>query len=105
MSVLVIVVPMVATVSTCRVVMYRDRVTHCPLIVERLMPKNATINVDVRKWFLTSTGAVIDPSTATSGSTNLRLIESNIRRSFHAFEDDHERGEDRHEGHGSVVSY
>lgn len=72
-----------------------------PALVVDETTKNATINVDVRKWFLTSTGAVIDPGTATSGSANLRLIESNIRRSFHAFEDDHERGEDRHEGHGS----
>jgi hypothetical protein len=72
-----------------------------PALVVDQITKNATINVDVRNWFLTSTGAVIDPSTATSGSANLRLIESNIRRSFHAFEDDHERGEDRHEGHGS----
>ena len=72
-----------------------------PALVVDETTKNATIKVDVRKWFLTSTGAVIDPSTATSGSANLRLIESNIRRSFHAFEDDHERGEDHHEGHGS----
>ena len=72
-----------------------------PALVVDETTKNATINVDVRKWFLTSTGAVIDPGTATSGSANLSLIESNIRRSFHAFEDDHERGEDRHEGHGS----
>ena len=72
-----------------------------PALVVDETTRNATINIDVRKWFLTSTGAVIDPSTAASGSANLRLIESNIRRSFHAFEDDHERGEDRHEGHGS----
>ena len=72
-----------------------------PAFVVDETTKNATINIDVRKWFLTSTGAVIDPSTAAFGSANLRLIESNIRRSFHAFEDDHERGEDRHEGHGS----
>jgi hypothetical protein len=30
---------------------------------------------------------------------NLLQIESNIRRSFHAFEDDEERGEDNHRGH------
>jgi hypothetical protein len=61
--------------------------------------KNATVSIDVRKWFLNADGSVIDPSTATSGSQSLLTIESNIRRSFHAFEDDDERGEDHHEGH------
>lgn len=70
-----------------------------PALVVDETTRNATINIDVRKWFLTSSGAVIDPRTATPGSTNLLLIERNIRRSFHAFEDDNERGEDRHEGH------
>jgi len=43
---------------------------------------------------------VIDETTKNAtGSSNLSLIENNIRRSFHAFEDDDERGEDHHEGH------
>jgi hypothetical protein len=61
--------------------------------------RNATVSIDVRKWFLNADGSVIDPSTATSGTQNLLRIEDNIRRSFHAFEDDNERGEDHHEGH------
>ena len=69
-----------------------------PLVIDQTT-KNATISLDVRKWFLDSSGAVIDPSTASPGSSNLAQIENNIRRSFHAFEDDHERGEDHHEGH------
>jgi hypothetical protein len=69
-----------------------------PLIVDETT-KNATIAIDVRKWFLNAGGGVIDPSTATPGSTNLLQIENNIRRSVHAFEDDDERGEDHHEGH------
>jgi len=69
-----------------------------PLVIDETT-KNATISLDVRNWFLTSSGAVIDPSTATPGSASLEQIERNIRRSFHAFEDDHERGEDHHEGH------
>jgi len=69
-----------------------------PLVIDETT-KNATVAIDVRKWFLDSTGAVIDPSTATSGSSALLQIENNIRRSFHAFEDDAERGEDHHEGH------
>ena len=69
-----------------------------PLVIDATT-KNATISLDVRKWFQNSSGALIDPSSAPPGSTNLAQIENNIRRSFHAFEDDHERGEDHHEGH------
>jgi hypothetical protein len=69
-----------------------------PLVIDATT-RNATVSLDVSRWFLDSSGNVIDPATATAGSTNLRQIESNIRRSFHAFEDDHERGEDHHEGH------
>ena len=69
-----------------------------PLVIDATT-KNATISLDVAKWFLDSAGRVIDPTTATPGSANLQQIENNIRRSFHAFEDGHERGEDHHEGH------
>jgi len=69
-----------------------------PLVIDETT-KNATISLDVRKWFLNSSGALIDPSAAPAGSSNLLQIENNIRRSFHAFEDDDERGEDHHEGH------
>ena len=57
--------------------------------------RNVTVDIDVGKWFRTSSGAFVDPTS----SANRALIENNIRRSFHAFEDNHERGEDRHEGH------
>jgi len=70
-----------------------------PLLVIDATTKNATVAIDVRKWFLNSSGAAIDPTTATPGSPNLLQIENNIRRSFHAFEDDDEDGEDHHEGH------
>ena len=69
-----------------------------PLVIDETT-RNATVSIDVRKWFLNADGSVIDPSTATSGTQNLFRIENNIRRSFHAFEDDDERGEDHHEGH------
>jgi len=69
-----------------------------PLVIDATT-KNATVAIDVRKWFLNSSGAAIDPTTATPGSPNLLQIENNIRRSFHAFEDDNEDGEDHHEGH------
>lgn len=70
-----------------------------PALVIDETTKNATVAIDVRNWFLTSSGAVIDPTTATPGTLALQQIENNIRRSFHAFEDDEERGEDHHEGH------
>ncbi len=69
-----------------------------PLVIDETT-KNATVAIDVRRWFLNSDGSAIDPSTATPGSVSLLRIENNIRRSFHAFEDDDERGEDNHEGH------
>jgi len=69
-----------------------------PLVIDATT-KNATVAIDVRKWFLDSSNAVIDPTTATPGSVSLAQIENNIRRSFHAFEDNEERGEDHHEGH------
>jgi hypothetical protein len=69
-----------------------------PLVIDETT-KNATISIDVSKWFLNGSGDVIDPTDVTDGSTNQQLIESNIRRSFHAFEDEDESGEDHHEGH------
>ena len=69
-----------------------------PLVIDATT-RNTTVAIDVRKWFLNSSNAVIDPTTATPGTTNLALIENSIRRSFHAFEDNEERGEDHHEGH------
>lgn len=68
-----------------------------PLVIDETT-KNATVAIDVSKWFLNSAGQVIDPTTGTQGD-NMSQIENNIRRSFHAFEDDDERGEDHHEGH------
>jgi hypothetical protein len=58
--------------------------------------ENVTINIDVRNWFVTSTGAVLDPR----DPANRFRIEQNIRRSFHAFEDNDRHGDDDHGGHG-----
>ena len=69
-----------------------------PLVIDATTT-NATVSIDVAKWFLDSAGAAIDPSTATAGSNALSRIEDNIRRSFHAFEDDDESGTDDHGGH------
>jgi hypothetical protein len=71
-----------------------------PLVIDATTT-NATVSIDISKWFLDSSQNVIDPTTATPGSAALQQIEDNIRRSFHAFEDDHESGIDDHSGHGS----
>lgn len=65
-----------------------------PLVINDLM-RNVTVSIDVRTWFLNSSGAVIDPSV----SSNRQRIESNIRRSFRAFEDNDMRGDDDHGRH------
>lgn len=69
-----------------------------PLVIDATTT-NATVSLDVAKWFLDSNGNAIDPSTATAGSAVLSQIEDNIRRSFHAFEDDDHSGEDDHTEH------
>jgi len=66
-----------------------------PLVVDATT-QNATVNIDVSKWFMTSSGAIIDPSTANAGGPNAATVAANIRASFHAFEDDDRSGEDRH---------
>ena len=69
-----------------------------PLVIDATT-SNATVSLDVAKWFLDRDGNAIDPSTATTGSDALSSIEDNIRRSFHAFEDDDHSGEDDHSEH------
>jgi hypothetical protein len=69
-----------------------------PLVIDATTT-NATVSIDVSKWFLDSSNNVIDPNSATPGSAALQQIEDNIRRSFHAFEDDAESGIDDHSGH------
>jgi hypothetical protein len=71
-----------------------------PLVIDA-SSTNATISLDVRKWFLDSNNAVIDPTTATPGSSALQQIEDNVHRSFRAFEDDDKSGvDDNSEHHG-----
>jgi hypothetical protein len=70
-----------------------------PLVIDATT-MNATVTLDVAKWFLDGSGAVIDPNTATAGSNALQVIEDNIRRSFHAFQDNDESGADDHTEHG-----
>jgi hypothetical protein len=70
-----------------------------PLVVDA-STKNATVNIDVTKWFIAANGSVIDPATANVGGSNSFLVANNIRNSFEAFEDDDRHGDDDHEGEG-----
>jgi hypothetical protein len=71
-----------------------------PLVIDA-STKNATVNIDVTKWFLRANGTVIDPTTANAGSSNAELVAENIRDSFEAFEDDDRHGDDDHESEHS----
>jgi hypothetical protein len=55
---------------------------------------NVTVKVDLTNWFRSTSGALIDPSTANSGGVNASLVASNIARSFTAFRDDDHNGRD-----------
>lgn len=68
-----------------------------PLVIDATT-KNATISVDVSKWFVKGS-QVIDPTKALPGTAGARDVEKNIRESFHAFEDNAKHGKDRGEGH------
>ena len=68
-----------------------------PLVVDA-STKNATVNIDVTKWFIASNGSVIDPATANAGGLNSLVVANNIRNSFEAFEDDDKQGDNDHEG-------
>jgi hypothetical protein len=70
-----------------------------PLVIDATT-RNATVNIDVAKWFLDSNGNAIDPTLAAPGNATQRQIENNIRASFHAFDDDNESGIDDQEEHG-----
>jgi len=65
-----------------------------PLVVTETTATNLTIRVDLSAWFKTATGSLIDPATANTGGVNQSLVALNIRRSFHAFEDQDRDGED-----------
>lgn len=72
-----------------------------PPMVVSAAPVNLTVNVDLSSWFRSSTGALIDPSTANAGGLNAAVVANNIRRSFRAFRDDDRNGhdDDGHDGH------
>jgi hypothetical protein len=57
-----------------------------------------TVHVSIDRWFSDRNGNLVDPSTANAGGANEQLVRDNVRRSFHAFEDNDHRGDD---GHGN----
>lgn len=63
-----------------------------PPVVVTATSKNITINIDISKWFLTASGAAIDPMTALVGGVNEAIVKANIKASFSSFGDDDERG-------------
>ncbi|MEO5568856.1 MAG: hypothetical protein ABIR92_10200 [Gemmatimonadaceae bacterium] len=63
-----------------------------PPVVVTAANNNVTIQVDLSRWFKTSTGALIDPSTANPGQPNVSLVSANIKASLKAVEDDDKDG-------------
>jgi len=56
-------------------------------------PVNLTLRVDLATWFARADGSLVDPRTAGSGGAGYEVMKENIKRSFHAFEDDDCDGE------------
>lgn len=55
-----------------------------------------TVHVSIDRWFADGSGNLIDPATANAGGANEQLVSDNVRRSFHAFEDNQHHGDDGH---------
>jgi predicted small secreted protein len=66
-----------------------------PLVVDQT-GMNLTVHVDLAGWFTDGSGNLVDPSTANAGGANASLVADNIKRSFHAFEDDDRDGQEDH---------
>lgn len=59
---------------------------------------NFAVNIDIGRWFRDGSGAIIDPSTAGTGSERFGTVAQNIRASFEVYEDDDRDGDDDHGG-------
>jgi hypothetical protein len=55
-----------------------------------------TVHVSIDRWFADGSGNLVDPATANAGGANEQLVRDNVRRSFHAFEDNEHHGDDGH---------
>ena len=68
-----------------------------PLTTDGSTPASVTLFVDVSSWFKTADGTeLVDPASALPGQPNQSLVESNIKGSFEAFEDENHDGESDH---------
>jgi hypothetical protein len=65
-----------------------------PALTVGTAPVNITVQVDMSKWFLDRSGAVINP--ATTDPVQQAQIAQNIRQSFRAFRDNDRDGHDDH---------
>ena len=69
------------------------------LAVAESATTDLTLLVDLDRWFRNGAGLLVDPATANVGLANESLVESNIRATLHAFEDEDHDGTDDHGGH------
>ena len=60
-----------------------------PLVIDDSPdPVNVSVNIDVASWFLTSTGAAIDPRQLPTDATLREEFRQRVKTSFRAFEDE-----------------
>ncbi len=69
-----------------------------PLVTTEGAATDLTLFVDLDRWFREGTGALVDPLSANAGGANESLVESNIKGTLRAFEDENEDGADDHHG-------
>jgi hypothetical protein len=69
-----------------------------PLAVAESSTADLTLLVDLDRWFRNGGGTLVDPASANVGLANESLVESNIRATLHAFEDENHDGTDDHQG-------
>jgi len=72
-----------------------------PLVTTDDAATDLTLFVDLGLWFRNGAGLLLDPLTANAGGANESIVESSIRATLHAFEDENEDGADDHAGHGT----
>ena len=59
-----------------------------PLVVGTRANTDLALVVDVRKWFVDVSGALVDPQSGLKGQRNDDLVRDNIKRSFRFFQSD-----------------
>jgi hypothetical protein len=67
-----------------------------PITLAQNGTTDLTLMVDVSQWFANGSGGLLDPASGNAGQANESVVQQNIQRSFHAFEDANEDGKDDH---------